>query len=453
MGQTLGPYDPSKPDGGLIIVDLIPEPIREAQTEFLINAACDIAGKMESGYRFLGLPALANQLSVARANASCYTGSPPSFEASQSSPPFVGGQCAGVAYEADIEANRSGNIPISYVGTNMIGPIAEFRPIPTGTGPYTAEYRRVGESSFQQVQGSPSTGGSPITSITIVGPLRRVDGQPDTCGDPPYDVTVDWPDGVELPSPPSPGDVLVPNQIVDVTVDVNGVPSVVSVEVGDVVFSPDVGVEFTVGDLSYTLSPSFTLSFELPGEGGDVSRVEEIVEEIREEVTQQIAGSLGAQSCSAEVVAAEYSGAGLRGLQDLGSKLLQVLSSLLLEQCPVDAEVNQALNRVEVGSGTAGLNDVTYVSVGVKSRIVCLEVEGLPPDLRVYKLAGDDLEAPFGYMCLTEGSGSDTFNGPAVDVKTRQTRYDVGRDRGFDRAIRLSLRRGLEWTLYSLEVP
>lgn len=196
---------------------------------------CSVGGALSLGFGGLGRlssPGLAGMLDKAGGLLQRACEFPPPLPPIGPTPPFSGGQCAGVAYNYAgtwtlFNSDGSVNTNSTFQG-QLFGPIEGPKPAGTlaGLDPNPAALEVIGRNASGQRIANPAGGSSNRTRTLVVNSftVSVVGGGPDTCGDP-----------EPVPPPPPPPIVQPPSSDPIPRVDPDGNP------LPPIVFSPKVG--------------------------------------------------------------------------------------------------------------------------------------------------------------------------------------------------------------------
>lgn len=395
---------------------------KQGFSQWVDAAACDLAGKLESGYRSLGLDALGNVVAVSRRNANCYIGTPPPVSQLPPQPPsFTGGQCSTiytvtVEYSTPIAARRGAvdaRGPIAGLAVRS-GQFADGQPgerlVVLGTSVNGGEE----EFSIQRTSTSPRFFDEVIVSIV------RKDGQPDDCGNLPPGSAV-YPPGEELPPPPAPGEPIRPDEDFDFDFEPSpGAPSIpVTVPITNFNFNPDIGVTFNFGGINIGIRPDFGIDIgvddnALP-EGSSTSEqvesVSDAVEAVQQLLEAPIEGTQAVTLCSGLDLPVSWTGAGLAGLSDQIRALSSQNAVLVQQYCPLldpSPAPGSLLNSVSFDASSAHV--FHDISLPPEAKFCVVRVEGLLTAYAVRATGGngdEDYQSRFAVVSEIVGTTTD----------------------------------------------
>lgn len=299
--------------------------------------------------------------------------------------------------------------------------------------------------------------------------LGRVDGGLDNCGDPPPVVPI--PDDGTGGIPPTvvyppgwPGPVYVEGE------DENGDSIFLPVFVGPVDINVDdlFPINIDVNGQSYTISPDFNINPRF--EGGDFddsdilasidglnSKVDDIdvdlsaltdgVQAILDDLFAERTTSITRGTCGEEPETVEVSGNSFAFMAAALTQLSLARYTQVNSLCPSEGEEVEDVAPSTIESGTAGINHVEFVAVPEDAQVVVLVCSGTPTGMRIYRNAGDQVHAQFGFI-------AECFDVEGVPcpkeqeyVYTREHVLVLEPFAGTQRFVRLALTEGVSWAL------
>lgn len=472
---VLVPFDYSGPFAD--VLNPIRRQVEPALSNFLFASICDIARAAESGYRRLNLLSHATYMMASRANAGCNafpngTGMIP-FKGQ-----FKGGQCDAV-YIATID-RKFKNTPSSVftsASPHVRGPIAEFRPIQGGSGSYSVEYRRQGSQVWQPVSGGGSVSPvNPVIGINGVS-LVREDGKADDCGSIGGESTV--PPPVNLPPPPSVGDVIYAPTWVNVSSSQDNDTFKFSVPIGAVIFGGEFGISFDVGGVGVRIGEGGSVqvgpfsgdegydpggpseSPYLPGLDGiedairdansdsllQLEDMERDLEKISETVSlmfPRMQGSFYAVNCQDEELEFPYDGVGFRGVESIMYAALRAIAVSPANICT--AEDGGALGPLQLLATGAVQSGHEYRVVLLPSDIRRVTVSVEPgAHSHIYVLAGEGSAGNFGWLGAGPYLDGEVVSLRNMQISTQKVGVDIP-ESGW--AVRLTMNRGVEYSVF-----
>lgn len=411
---------------------------------------CDVMDWAESGLRALGLEALANRQRSFKSQAGCEIPLGGGYPRGYQPPNFPGGQCPGTKYRffvswTTILPDGGGND-----NAEMWGPVDGLEVIPNPNFGNSFLLRLLGRSSNgspRSVTFASASNGTLFSSFQVDS--VTVESGPDDCGDkegggPSY------PPPGNLPSPPSVGDTFGEPSYVPTTVPINGTDVPIDIEFGPPSFLGKDGIRVPINGVPIDISPDggITVPDTLDSDESPGENVNTKLDEILEKLEEEIGGELTAIGCDGEPTSAQYLGVGLQGLNAAIQTGFALRSAALTQLCPVGGDV--ALQEVEL-LGTSvpfGVSEVKTVSLPSDAREMYIEVTGDPPGLRVFKLAGNESEARFGFWSVRYDNGNDDFSEAPTEIFTRMATMSLPSANGRDRSVRISLKSGLGYSLF-----
>ena len=454
MAQYLGRFDASGRFNAISEAsDFSLQDLRGLQEWWRVNN-CRVMAAGESGLRALGLNALANRQAAMRAQNGCYLDPPSGFVGEAGEPPMRGGQCPGTRYRVRITVRIDGGAPIP-ASTSAFGPLSgpAIESISTGNNREAVILRGFTSSGNLNVQQMISGTDNQRLSDLVVTSLEVTNGGPDDCGDQPFDDSVQYPPGKELPEPPSVGDEVAPKAPFDVDITINDIDVPITIEVGPGFFGGDKGTRVDVNGRPYDILPDGGVS--VPDNGEEdlppgVSLADKI-EELQEELEKEISGSLSTILCDGEEVSASYSGTGLLGLQAMIETAFNLRTSSFLSLCAEGLEIGLGPPQLISSKPSVGVGEVDVIAISTSVRLCLLVVTGNPPGLRVFKLAGDQSEARFGFWSVVNVDGNEGYSEKPCEVFVRNSSLPCPNPYGLDRSVRISLKPGLGYSLFGMQ--
>lgn len=430
---------------------LLPTPAKDAVNAFLGSAICDVAALAESGYRSLGLNNLANQLAVGRARANCYMGTPPSDFTGEPGlgNAFPGGQCEGVLYQVDFRFQIEGS-GISQGSTAQLGPIVRFAEAPFGQFPNALQLIHgdgAGGLVNSQLQGLTAT--QTIAFAEFIG-ITRLDGLPDDCGDIQAPETTFQP-GVELPPPPAPGQIIRQRELVEITIDIGGNPTPVSVEVGPVTFDPDRGIQIPIPGGCLDLLPDGGIQLEdivdiadlaqTAANGVGIAQNQSDIEEVKACVCSEISATITSEFCDGGTIVNEVTGTGLQAVMSAISANNGANNNLAGQYCSVLGGGADDVVPTELISYSLVLGNETGSPVAVASDVLSVRVSVSVGDEFPFVYRGtvnNDAQGRFGQVFFGEAIGPRiSWSEPRL-MYLQDCIFDVPAFTGNDRFVRYS---------------
>lgn len=432
-------------------------PAFDSLQDFLGSTVCNLIGQQESYFRVNGFQSVANLIALGRRNLNCFPGGPgsgPDLEVGPSSArdAFTGGQCTfnyTISAGSDV-ISSSGNEFVRTRGAQIDGPIYSVEINPASGLPGIWIRREAGGPLIAAGGATMSTternlnlsrGGFRDVTVTPTG------GQSDDCGDSPR-FPDEFPPGQDLPPAPNPGDVLIEREIRTREVVIDGNPVNFSYEVGPVTIDVDGFINIPIFNTLFRLTPTLEVEVDVgrsPSDGADTS---EDITAIRDNLEQDIAGIVNGQACDGTPLVADVEGEGLAGLAQLITSASNLLATLTNSACPVGSTPPGLSTLILLESGTFQPGEVRLVDLPDDAVSVSLQVENLPSSLRVFKNAGMESEARYGFWSVQVESVEGGFGPEPSSVYTPSSRLEVPMFQGFQRRVRLSLQRGVQYTLY-----
>lgn len=411
---------------------------------------CDVMDWAESGLRGLGLEGLANRQRSFKAQSGCESVLDDGYPKRYAPPNFPGGQCPGTRYDITSSWTQSSPGFEGSTTNDLFGPIEGLVVIPNpnfGNSELLTLVGRTSSGAVNSIVLSSANNGRTFTSFQIDNIV--VLSGPDNCGDRPGGGPT-YPPAGSLPPPPSVGDSFGDPQDIPSTVPINGTDVPIDLEFGPPEFLGKDGIRVPINGVPIDISPDggITVPDTLDSDEGPVDNVNTKLDEILERLEEQISGELTSIGCDGEPSSASYFGVGLQGLNAAIQTAFALRSSGLTQLCPVGGDV--ALQEVELLSTSVpfGASEVKTVSLPSDAREMYIEVTGDPPGLRVFKLAGNESEARFGFWSVRFDNGNDDFSEAPTEIFTRMATMSLPPSNGRDRSVRISLKSGLGYSLF-----
>lgn len=411
---------------------------------------CNVMDWAESGLRGLGLEGLANRQRSFKAASGCESVLADGYPKRYAPPNFPGGQCPGSRY--DVTSSWTQSSP-GFEGTatnDLFGPIEGLEVVPNPN---------FGNSELLQLVGRTSTGAEQRITLSSANNNRtfasfQVDSivvlsGPDNCGDRPGGGPT-YPPAGSLPPPPSVGDTFGDSQDIPSTVPINGVDVPIDLEFGPPEFLGKDGIRVPINGVPIDISPDGGINIPggLDSDESPIDTIDNKLDEILEKLEEEIGGELTTISCDGETVTASYLGVGLQGLNAGLQTGFALRSSALTQLCPVGGDINLQDAELLSTSVPFGPSEVKSVSLPEDAKELYIEVTGDPPGLRIFKLAGNDSEARYGFWSVTYDNGNDSFTEAPIEIFTRMATISLPPSNGRSRSVRVSLKSGLGYSLF-----
>ena len=428
---------------------------REGLSGWIGARYCEILGLSEAGLRTVNLIGAANTQAWLRGFQGCSPGIPGDLTATSEPPPFEGGQCP-TLYQVRLNWTESDG-DTGITNQFLDGPISNIyiRPQPSSPSNDFLSIDHLGQDgnpTTTNVHGT--TFGVKITSWSV-HTLQRVDGQPDNCGSLPGSGPT-YPDGVDLPPAPNVGDEVFPKEYIEVApTGPDGQPYPITVEIGPATYCGNGVICVEVNGRPYKLTPEgdIVTGDEEVAPRDDEQTPTDKLDELLNEFNKEVSGVLRAEGCDEALYERAYFGTGFTGLEAMinAAVLLRTDTDLTACDCFVEEDLMppQLLASFPQSDGI----EVWKVPLSSAVRMAYLEVNGNPGSLRVYRLAGNDREADFGFWSIGYDVGNEEYNGPQIGVTTITSSLPVPPPMGRGRYARISLKKGISATLTVQEVP
>lgn len=396
--------------------------------------------------------------------------------------PFVGGQCP-VVYNVQVEGRWTRGDGLTQAdesaATQYLGPIRRLflDPRPHGTGGSTslAIVLEDGNGVLHDQMNVISTEGGEGENVVKwdffqFKILERADGFPDTCGDPPPYTPAPYEDTGPAENPP----IVFPptGGPVYVDVNVNNTTLAFPITIAPVYINPTLNIPVTINidGRDWDLFPDGELQPRRPGDDGsnpdyqpDLDNINNKVNQLataiqdvfalvqlnNQELYRDVGAILrGGQCGSGTPQELEVTGNGFAFLALALANESGLRSRETLSLCTDDSSSVPDVSRVEINSGTSGVNHSEYVQIGDEVKSVILVCQGNPPGLRVYKNSGPLMRARFGEISAAIDIEGNPCPMAAELVFTREHILEMPPHDEKDRYVLLSLTEGLSWTLF-----
>jgi hypothetical protein len=161
---------------------------------------------------------------------------------------------------------------------------------------------------------------------------------------------------------------------------------------------------------------------------------------------------LEVQICGDEPENAAYLGSGFLGVQAMLETAVTLLSVQIQSVCARLPGAPTLGPRFFVGQGTASVGSVFNEALTSATRVVEIEIGGDDSNVRVYKLSGSETEGEYGFWAISYDDGTDRFPEESRKLVNKRGSLMVPEFDGRDRCCRISIKRGLTYSLYAYEV-
>jgi len=357
-----------------------------AFNDFLVDSQCVLLGALESGTRNAGLSPLANGWAFVRGFNGCYSGSPPAFQKELPENGYYGGQCE-VTYDATFSIEMENGVQDNQQTAGMLGPIMGLRTNPNAFSKGVTsrvEYSRDGETWQAAGSGTVSPLNRAVSEPFNVVVTRR-DGQPDDCGNGPQGQEV-YPDGQELPPPPSDGDVIVPGRDIVVPVDVPGGTVDLGVNIGDATFCQDGSICVSVDGLPHRIRPDggIDVAPDEPGASEPPSSDSSDIQDIKDALEVDIQGEFNWVNCEGEPMTSGYFGQGFGVVEAMFQTMLPLVNSGVFQYCGLlgsDEFQGNLLNTTSLPSSE--IDVFSDVALNTATKKVVLDVMSTHPQYSI----------------------------------------------------------------------
>lgn len=384
--------------------------------------------------------------------------------------PFRGGQCP-VRYFITTEINEFNSLEGLWAEPSWVGPLTSIQwdivQVANGFNFYVPTVTGV-NGSFQ---GSASFRYAiPIgASQDVPFNLLRHDGLPDDCGDPGSTIPSPFPDpgfppGGPIVYPPGGGPV-----VVDIDIG-NGATIAVPIQVGpfDIPVEFNFPIELNIDNHVWQILPDFTLAprFNVGGGGGaseaDLAELNAKLDALKDVTDQNLVRTAAVEQAvfmevSAQLTSGQCGDESPSSVEVTGNAF-EFLAAVMTQEslgryvqsrslCPVLGPRFPDVEASVIASGTAGINHAEFVQVSDDVLQVALRCDGLPVGLRVYRNAGEDIHAKFGFIAEALDMGSNPCPKEQEYVYTREHLLDLSRFDERTRYVRIALAEGIQWTL------
>lgn len=420
-----------------------------AFNDFLVDTQCFLFGVLESGSREAGAAPLANGWAFLRGFNGCYSGAQPPYTANVFPPPFTGGQCPGTLYEVDVAWQTNFEAP-RVQPVQVYGPVEGVFLKNPGTLAGTGELVLIA----RDISGNELEVGFGFTAAPNYYEYYRVDdvsvvgGGPDDCGDPPAPPP-EYPPPVEALPAPSDGQELFPKQYRDTTVDVNGTPVPITIEIGPSTYHTGQGIKIPIDGIPHWIDPDGGIAIDPQGDPDEeaADTIQEALDEIEEKLDEDISGLLEWEKCDGEILEEPFEGSGFSGLKAMIMAMNDISQGGSSEYCPVIAPL--PLQGSELSSDVVGPSEIPVfedVNLPVEAIVVTVDVSG---GANMYASGGsstppgDKEQARFGVVSLGYQVGSSLKIESVFNQYYRRGVYSIPQSPSGPRTVRLSLMPGM----------
>lgn len=415
----------------------VPDWIYKGVESFLTAGLCDLVGYQESFFRSLGADSLAHRAAMSRAAGGCYISPPNALSPSQPPRDFDGGQCTTGRYRGRYAAKFRDQAEVTAVWGNFVGPIVAVgidRAAPNTNGRGYIEFGPSGRNYFVGGGSSPYLEYFKIIEVVRINSSGAIIA--DDCGSLPLP-PVEYPDGIELPPPPLPGQELRPPEIVTVTVPVGDTNIDYGISVGPVTIDLDGRLSFDFGGIDISINPDFSVNIgdPIPSDPSldeieyrdrvesalDAIRdrliaLESDVSQVKDEFSRPLDGAISGGLCDGTDVTLDYSGGGFVGLANQVNVLSVVMSFLFQQFCSL-LEGDEVLELVPLGS-FGGQDNRRFFDIALPSdaRVVYLDATTTTGAFAIAASGNDDTEsvqARFAQVSFLVTEGTKRYALPA----------------------------------------
>lgn len=347
-----------------------------AFNDFLIDTQCILLSALENGSRAAGADALANGWAFTRGFNGCYAQAPPPFTKQTDDGKFEGGQCPGTRYDITVTWEQSSPGFGATRTNDMFGPIEGLDVIPNPNFANSLLLVLIGRTStgaVNQIVLSSANNGRTFTFKNI-DDIVVLSG-PDNCGNHPTNGPA-YPDGRELPPPPSDGDELVPGRDINAPVDTPIGPIDKGTEIGPALYCADGSICITVDDIPHRIRPDGGIDRapDSAGEGGNPATDSDLIEEIAEELNTEVSGTFDWVNCAGEETSAAFLGNGFNGVKAMLATLTGLVNQGVNGFCSLLSEDNFQGNQVESTTITSSEVD-SFVDIVLKAETIRVLVD------------------------------------------------------------------------------
>lgn len=421
-------------------------------TQWWNNNRCASMNVVESGLRVAGSDALANAYAKARRFSGCYNEPPPPLNKQTPENGYEGGQCPGSTYRVEISWVNSGRGPGNGAVTPR-GPVTFIGLGPSPANPTRTAILVVGRNLLGEEQTFQLHAAIPPEEITSWSlDLFEVTSGPDDCGNAPGQGP-QYPPGQELAPPGNVGDEIGEAQDITITEDTPDGPVEVTYEFGPIINLGTDGIGTTINGEPIRIAPDGHIGADDPDplDGQPDGRDEEQEQEQTDKLMSDVIGAITVFPCNQDSLEGSYSGQGIDGLKNLIETATGLLSIQIESLCSSGNDVAPIGDGILLSSGTFSQGEVRNIPLPSTAVEVQLEVTGFDTRIRVFKLAGNEIEADFGWWSIAFEDGNDRFAQESTRVRSPRVSLDAPPPRGRQRFVRLSLKSEVQYNLYYSE--